>query len=134
MNHTPLPTHTYIHTQNNGSNKVNNESTRIVFLQKQMSPPFGVRKKMQLRTKILVCVLVNYRFNIQQRCLANAVNYCTTNPSFGKKLFFLSYTVELQRLELGWFIHLGWLKLSPWSLQVILIGHSSPWMGVTTLG
>ena len=36
------------------------------------------------------------------------------------------YTVELQWLKLGWLIHLGWLELSLWSLQVILsIIH--PW-------
>ena len=38
---------------------------------------------MQFQTEILVIVFVIY---IQQRYLANAVNYCPTNSSVGKKL------------------------------------------------
>ena len=38
------------------------------------------------------------------------------------------YTVELWWLELWWLIHLGWLELSSWSLQVILCIIHPGWL------
>ena len=43
-------------------------------------------QKMQFQNEIMVILGVKYQFHIQQRYLANAVNYSTANPSFGKKL------------------------------------------------
>ena len=80
--------------------KVINIITRIGFSTKKTKtdvspPPFGVRKiQMSLNTFSNWnngVYLVNEQFHIPRRYLANAVNYCPTNPSFGKKLIILYY-------------------------------------------
>ena len=66
----------------------------LFFLQKNrcLPPsPFWRQKDQNVSTEIMVFFFVKYRFHIQQRYLAGAENYCTTNPSFGKKVIIIYY-------------------------------------------
>ena len=52
---------------------------------------FFLQKQMQFQAEIVAIFWVKNQFHTQQRYLANVVNYCTTNPSFGKKLKIMIY-------------------------------------------